>query len=198
MSRDASLLHRRRFRHARTVAVARSLSPARFRIEVLVVLLIAALAVASPLKADEPAPERQRETGAAQASGTLHTVRQIPEACTRIDGVFTGDSAQPYRMMTVRTSPSCQPRARFVEAGQAAPTQAAGWILNDVIRVPSASCPSQQAVTRVWRKPGAAAPARDGQGQSRVYLEDAKRQGAQAAALPQFTAVLSVEGEGCR
>ncbi len=33
-------------------------------------------------------------------------------------------------------------------------------ILNDVLRVPNADCPAQQAVVRVWRKPAAGAPLR--------------------------------------
>ncbi len=199
MSRHASLLHRRRFPDAPHVPAVRVLSPTRFRLEVLVVVLVAALAVVLPLKAQD-APERQREVGTPQAVGIVHTLRQIPEACTRIEGAFTGQAAEPYRTSTVATSAACQPRARFVEAAQAQPSQATGWILNDVIRVPDAACPSRQAVARIWRKPGAQAPARDGQGQARIYLEDAQRQAAagRLGVLPQFTAVVDVEGAACR
>jgi hypothetical protein len=47
--------------------------------------------------------------------GAAHTLRQIPEACARLEGVFTGDAAEPYRFSAVRTSEQCQPRARFVD-----------------------------------------------------------------------------------
>ena len=77
---------------------------------------------------------------------------------------------------------------------------ASGWIFNDVIRVPSASCPSQQAVVRVWRKPAAAKPQLDGQGQSRIYLEEAKQQAAagKIPQVPMFTAQQTMEGRACQ
>ena len=161
--------------------------------------------VAAPLlaaaRAENPAPEIKRDTGAPQAVGAAHTLRTIPEACARLEGVFTGEAEQPYRYAVVRTSPQCQPRARFVDFDKAKPSTATGWKLNDVIRVPSASCPSQQAVVRVWRKPGSAAlPPADGQGQTRIYLQDAKQQAATAAQAPSltlFAAKLDVEGKAC-
>jgi len=165
-------------------------------------LFAACLALASPARAADPAPEIQRPAAAPQAVGVVHTLRQIPEACARLEGAFTGDPAQPYRYAPVRTDPQCQPRARFVDVGKAKPSLAAGWKLNDLIRVPSAACPSQQAVLRVWRKPGSAAPPPlDGQGQSRIYLQDAKEQAgaaAQAPSLTLFAAKLDVEGKACR
>ena len=165
-------------------------------------LLVACLLVASPLRAADPAPEIQRPAGTPQAVGAVHTLRQIPEACARLEGAFTGDAAQPYRYAPVRTSPQCQPRARFMDFDKAKPSVAAGWKLNDVIRVPDAACPSQQAVVRVWRKPGTAAPPPlDGQGQSRIYLQEAKQQAgaaAQAPSLTLFAAKLDVEGKACR
>ncbi|MEE7561019.1 hypothetical protein HH299_15950, partial [Xanthomonas sp. Kuri4-2] len=128
------------------------------------------------------------------------TLRQIPEACARLEGVFTGDAAQPYKFAVVRTSPSCQPRARFVDFAKAAPSEAAGWKFNELIRVPSAACPSQQAVVRVWRKPAGDKPALDGQGQSRIYLEEAKQQAAagKIAQVPMYAAQMQVEGKACR
>ena len=163
--------------------------------------LLAACLLASTAHAADPAPEIQRPTARAQATGVVHSLRQIPEACARLEGAFTGDASQPYRYSPVRTSPQCQPRARFVDFDKAAPSIAAGWKLNDVIRVPNASCPSQQAVVRVWRKPGSATPpAADGQGQSRIYLQDAKQQAAgaaHAASLTLFAAKLEIEGKAC-
>ncbi|WP_454828991.1 hypothetical protein [Pseudoxanthomonas wuyuanensis] len=152
------------------------------------------------LAAAEPAPEIKREAATAQAVGTVHTVRQIPEACARMEGAFTGDAAKPYRFAVVRISPQCQPRARFVEYAKAQPSEAAGWKLNDLIRIPSAACPSQQAVVRVWRKPVAmATPALDGQGQARIYLEEAKQQAAagQQPQIPMYAAQMTVEGKAC-
>lgn len=165
-------------------------------------LLAACLMIATPARAADPAPEIQRPAGTPQAVGTVHTLRQIPEACARLEGAFTGDAAQPYRFAPVRTSPQCQPRARFVDIEKAKPSLAAGWKLNDIIRVPDAACPSRQAVVRVWRKPGSATPpAADGQGQSRIYLQEAKQQAAGAAQAPSltlFAARLDIEGKGCK
>ena len=145
-------------------------------------------------------PELQRPTGTPQAVNAVHTLRQIPEACARLEGSFTGDSAQPYRFNVVRTSEQCQPRARFVDFDKAQPSAAKGWKLNDVIRVPSAACPAQQAVVRVWRLPVDQKPQLDGQGQSRIYLEEAKKQAAagKTAQIPMFAAQLAVEGAACR
>ncbi|MCF7752278.1 hypothetical protein KQ945_16075 [Bacillus subtilis subsp. subtilis] len=145
-------------------------------------------------------PELTRAIGAPQAVGAAHTLRQIPEACARLEGMFTADAAQPYKFAVVRTSEQCQPRARFVDFAKAQPSQAKGWKLNDVIRVPNASCPAQQAVVRVWRMPVAQKAELDGQGQSRIYLEDAKKQAAagKIAQIPMFAAQLTVEGAACR
>lgn len=164
----------------------------------LTVLLLATLVQALPALAAET-PELQRAVGAAQAVGAVHTLRQIPEACTRLEGEFTGDAATPYRFTAVRSSERCQPRARFVEYATAQPSEAKGWKLNDVIRVPSAACPAQQAVVRVWRLPVAQKPELDGQGQSRIYLEEAKKQAAAGtiAQVPMFAAQLKVEGKAC-
>lgn len=149
--------------------------------------------------ADDPAPEIARAAAPPQAAGHLHTLRTIPEACTRLQGEFTGDAAQPYRFASVRTSPACQARARVVDADEAgAPGE--GWILNDRIRVPSAACPGQQAVVRVWRQardPGA--PSLDAQGKSRIYLEEGlrKARAGKLAALPVYAVAMSVQGRSC-
>ena len=57
-------------------------------------LLAACLLVAAPVHAAEPAPEIQRAAAAPQAVGVVHSLRQIPEACARLEGAFTGDTAQ--------------------------------------------------------------------------------------------------------
>ena len=114
--------------------------------------------------------------------------------------MFTGQAADPYKFSVVRTSPNCQPRARLVDAAKAKPTAQAGWKFNDEIRVPSAACPSLQAVVRIWRKPvDVAPPALDAQGRSRIYLKDATEQAkAQGTPdLPQFAAAMAVEGKRC-
>jgi hypothetical protein len=165
-------------------------------------VLACLLPVTGLAMAADSTPELQRPVGTPQAVGVAHTLRQIPEACARLEGVFTGDAAQPYTFTTVRSSPTCQPRARFVDFDQAAPSEASGWKLNDVIRVPSAQCPSQQAVVRVWRKPADNTPQLDGQGQSRIYLEEAKQQAAAGKIaripIPLFAAQMKVEGKACR
>jgi hypothetical protein len=125
-------------------------------------------------------------------------VRSIPEACARIEGRFTGQSANPYSVTLVRTHPNCQPRALWIDAAKTTPSTAAGWILNDLVRVPRAGCPSQQAVVRVWRRPvPVATPALDGQGRARVYVEEAIRGVPTAVKRPAFTATVTTEGADC-
>lgn len=161
-------------------------------------LLLVALAV--PMAAAASVPEITRPTGTPQAIGAVHTVRGIPEACARLEGMFTGDAAQPYRFAAVRTSPRCQPRARFVDFAKAKPSEASGWKFNDEIRMPSVACPSQIAVVRVWRKPGDAAPPKlDAQGRSRIYLQEAREQARQKR-LPSvalYAAEMKLEGRSC-
>ncbi len=146
-----------------------------------------------------PKAEIERPAAAAQAIGAVHTVRQIPEACTRIEGRFTGTAAQPYDMQLVRTNPQCQPRAVFLDASKVNPSEAAGWKLNEVVRIPSASCSGLQAVVQVWRKPAGQHVALDGQGQNRVYLGDAKAQAAtgRLAALPAYSTLVEIQGNPC-
>jgi hypothetical protein len=164
----------------------------------LSLLMLAALVPAVPALAAET-PELQRAVGAPQAVGAVHTLRQIPEACARLEGAFTGLAAEPYRFSAVRTSEQCQPRARFVDYTKAQPSADKGWKLNDVIRVPNAACPAQQAVVRVWRLPVNNSQALDGQGQSRIYLEEAKKQAAagQIPKVTMFAAQLQMEGKAC-
>ena len=134
-------------------------------------LAAAASLVSLPALAADPKPEIVRDAGKPQAVGAVHTLRTIPEACARIEGVFTGQAADPYKFAVVRTSPNCQARARLVDAKKAGAADGKGWIFHDLVRVPSAACASQQAVVRIWRRPADATPPElDPQGRSRIYL----------------------------
>jgi hypothetical protein len=150
-----------------------------------------------------PAPEIRREPYPPQAPGSVHTIRILPEACAYLQGGFAapaGAEGPIYRYGARRTAGRCQPRARLVDPAQARPSAASGWVLNDLIRIPNADCPAQQAVIRVWRKPADTAALRpDAQGRPRIYLEEAKRRAESGAlpSLPQYAAVLEIEGRGC-
>lgn len=153
----------------------------------------------SCLPALAQAPEIRREPYPPQAVGTAHTIRVIPETCAYLRGMFTTDAAVPYRYGASKTAGRCQPRARLVDPAKAAPSTAKGWILNDEVRIPQAGCPSRTAVIRIWRRPVDTKAPLDGRGQARIYLQDAKQQ-AQAgtmAKLPEYAAVLAMEGQGC-
>ena len=159
------------------------------------------MAVAFGASAAEPVPEIQRKPGAPQAIGVLHTLRTIPEACARLEGKFTGSAAAPYTFAAVRTSARCQPRARLVDAKDAKASAANGWVLNDVIHVPNAACPAQQAVVRVWRKNAKAQPPKlDAQGRSRIYLKDGldAARGGNLGPIPMYAVVMSMEGLACK
>lgn len=157
------------------------------------------LAFALAASAQAATPEIRRPPAAPQGVGAPHALRSIPEACASLQGRFTGDAAAPYAFAAVRSSASCQPRARFVDAAKARPLEASGWKLNDVIRVPSRECPGLAAVVEVWRRPVAATPpALDAQGRARLYLDEAKAKAGTAAAVTQYTAKVAVEGRPCR
>lgn len=166
-------------------------------------LLIAAIAASSLCPTTASAgqtPQINRPIAAPQAIGALHTLRVIPEACTRIQGRFTGDPANPYEFAMVRTAAHCQARARVVDAATASPQDRPGWLYVDQVRVPSAACGSLQAEVRIWRHDarGAVPPRLDAQGRSRLYLKDsldARRQG--AADLPVYAVETKVGGKGC-
>lgn len=171
-----------------------------FRQALLLVVLATVAAIAFPLRAAEPQPRRgERPPGTPQAVGALHTVRTIPEACTRLEGMFTGDASAPYRLQPVPVGGTCQARARWIEPAQARPAEAEGWVFEDRIRIPAAGCPSQEAVVEVWHKPVEQPLARDGQGQVRIYLQDAQKQAAagKMAPLPEFTARMKLAGKPC-
>ncbi len=165
------------------------------------ILLFAGLLAAATASAADLKPEIQRAASTPQAIGVTHTLRTIPEACARLEGKFTGDKAKPYAFAAVPSNVRCRPRARLVDALSAKASVANGWLLNDVIRVPSVSCPSQQAVVRVWRQAIKVTPPKlDAQGRSRIYLKDgldAARQG-QLAAMPVFATAMALEGAACK
>ena len=164
----------------------------------MLALLLAAAAL--PALAADPTPEITRGQVTPQAVNAMHTLRQIPEACARLEGMFTGDPAQPYRFSAVRTSPKCQARARFVDAAKVKPSEADGWKFNDLIRVPNAGCLTQLAVVRVWRHPADVAPPElDAQGRARIYLKDSVDQAKakKLPAVPMYAASMAIEGMPC-
>ncbi len=159
-----------------------------------------AVAMAIPALAGDPTPEINRPAATPQPVGVLHTLRQIPEACARIQGRFTGNAADPYKFELVKTSPNCAPRAKLVDAAKARPSEAAGWKFNDLVRVPSTQCATQFAVVRVWRKDvGVAPPKLDAQGKSRLYLEQERQRAAagQLASVPEYAVSTAIEGTPC-
>jgi hypothetical protein len=172
------------------------------RLAISLVAAALSLSASLPAFAADATPEITRPVGAPQAIGNIHTLRGIPEACTRLEGAFTGDATKPYLFHAVQTSANCQPRARFMEAETVKPTTKAGWILNDVIRVPSAACPAQQAVVSVWRHPADSAvpPRLDPQGKSRIYLAEgvAKAKAHALSPIAMYTATMAVEGKACQ
>ena len=163
-------------------------------------MILSMLAMALPAAAADPVPEIHRDPAIPQPPGVLHTLRQIPEACARIQGQFTGNAADPYKFEWVKTSPNCAPRAKLVDAAKARPSEAAGWKFNDLVRVPSTRCATQFAVVRVWRKAVDVAPPKlDAQGKSRLYLEQERQRAAagQLASVPEYAVSTAIEGTPC-
>lgn len=160
------------------------------------IVLGACLVAALPALA--ATPEIQRPVGTPQGNGVTHLVRGIPEACAWLQGTFTGDAGNPYRFEPVRSSPTCQARARLVDAAKAKPSEATGWKLNDVVRIPSKDCAGLQAVVEIWRRPsGAKGLDLDAQGRARIYLKDAKAAAARPPAVAMYAAVPTLEGKAC-
>jgi hypothetical protein len=164
------------------------------------ILLAAAIAAMAQLPSaraatTDPKPEIERPIASAQPVDQEHTLRNIPEACTRLQGQFTGDAARPYAFEAVPRD-RCAQRAIYVDAAKlkSAPGVKSGWILNDRISVPRADAPNCIATVEVWRRDGSAAPPKlDAQGRSRLYLD--KPQGGGTA--PMFTATLAVDVKAC-
>ncbi|MBS0194561.1 MAG: hypothetical protein JSR34_09955 [Proteobacteria bacterium] len=148
----------------------------RFRSIALVLTLpFATLTAATTFAATPPAPEiaRAPNSSTPQPIGTLHTLRNIPEACVRLEGLFTGDPAEPYRIEVLPRDP-CVQRAAYRDAAhlKEAPTVANHWILNDRIVITRADTPSCRATIEIWRRPGNnQPPALDAQGRARIYLD---------------------------
>lgn len=164
-------------------------------------LLLGLLGPLGAASAAEPTPEIRRQPLPAQTDGATFTLRVIPEACARLEGRFTGDKARPFALATEPSRPRCMARAQLVEAASVRPSVRRGWVLNDELRVPSARCPAQQALVRVWRERGPnATPKRDAQGRVRVYLrEDLAPAGAvQHQPVPRYTVQFAVQGTDCR
>lgn len=148
-----------------------------------------ALTLAGPCMAAAP-PEIARPAGSTtpQAIGMLHSLRNIPEACVLIEGLFTGDPREPYRVEVLPRDP-CVRRAAFVDVARLNPPPSAHahWLLNDRIEVPRADRPGCVATIEIWRRPGdAAPPALDAQGRARLYLDKPQVE----VNVPMFTAVL--------
>lgn len=167
-------------------------------------ILIGAALAAMTSTAFAATPEIQRQTGTPQADGIAHTLRTIPEACGRIEGVFTGTAAKPYAIKAVKTNPACQPRARLVDAGKVgAKDGAKGWALNDVIKVPSKSCPAQMAIVTVYRQiVNNETYKLDAQGRARVYIKDDAQKAYTAKdakrTIPTYAVATAVEGKSCK
>lgn len=162
-------------------------------------LAFALAAFATTALAADPKPEINRPVAKPQVAGAVHTLRTFPEACARIEGVFTGKPADPYRFAVVNTDPRCHARADLVDAKKVK-VAGGGWVFNDLVRVPSAECPSRMAVVRVWRENDRklAPPSLDAQGRARVYLKDAKAAEVPGAVkLPRFAVAMSLEGKAC-
>ena len=144
-------------------------------------------------------PETKRPVGKPQATSVLHTLRVIPEACMSIQGKFTGNTTKPYDFSAVPTGTRCQPRAKLVDAASVKPQGKAGWIYADEVRVPSAACPSQHAVVRLWRSTAKAAPPKlDAQGRSRLYVKDSMAGKPDTANVPTYAIEMGVAGKACK
>lgn len=162
-------------------------------------LLAATLALfALTAQASAQQPETKRPVAKPQATGVLHTLRVIPEACMSIQGKFTGNASKPYDFSAVPTGARCQARAKLVDAASVKPQGKPGWIYADEVRVPSAACPSQQAVVRLWRSAAKAAPPKlDAQGRSRLYVKDSMAGKVDAANVPTYAIEMGVAGKAC-
>lgn len=157
------------------------------------------LLVALSAAAAAPQARPQRSPASPQADGVAHTLRQIPEACVRLQGAFTGRAEQPYALQAVPTHERCPRRAVFAGIGDA-PAASEGWQLDEQIVVPSSACPGMAMQLSMWHRQGQVqAAGRDGQGQVRVYLDQLQQgQTARApSALPQWRASWQVQGR-CR
>lgn len=168
----------------------------------LPVAMVALLMAVQPVAAAAAGTQatNQRPAVLPQPDGVLHTLCQIPEACVRLQGQFTGQAQQPYALQVVPTTASCPRRAVFAGVSAQAPA-APGWQPVEQLRVPSARCPGMVLVLQLWQLPGQARrlPA-DAQGRERVYLEQVRATPAadSRALLPQWRASWQVQGQCAR
>lgn len=139
-------------------------------------------------------------TGTPQPVGEVHLLRQVPEACLRVLGRFTDVPAAPYQMEAERLWDGCQPRWRVLREPAGGFSDKSGWHLEQVIRVPRRDCPQMVARFELWKRGSISASGpRDGQGQQRIYLEQARAQ-SRAGQLAEPEAVgIHLETQGsCR
>lgn len=162
--------------------------------------MLATLLLTSQAFAADPTPElatrtRHRASGRCRAHlasdpGSLRTTgrRVYRKCCTAV--YIVGGPQQPHLPATCTLRGFRQGRAQC----------RLGLDLQRCDPCTKRSVPSQQAVVRVWRKPADAKPQLDGQGQSRIYLEDAKQQAAagKIPQVPMFAAQMTMEGKACQ
>lgn len=159
------------------------------RPSILIPLLVILSGAACAAAATSPEIARPAGSTTPQAIGMLHSLRNIPEACVLVEGLFTGDSGEPYRIEVLPHDP-CARRAQFIDASriQPSPSQHTHWLLNDRIEVPRADHPACVATVEIWRKPGTAAPpSLDAQGRARLYLDKPQAR----VDVPTYTAMLT-------
>lgn len=162
----------------------------------LTLLMISTLLLA-PALAAPPDTGRQRPPSRPQADGVWHTLRQIPEACARLQGRFTGQPERPYQLQAVASSTHCRRRAVLLALQQGGEDPGQGWMLDERIMVPSAACPGLAVELRLWRRqPADTSRPRDAQGRERIYLQQAREQWARQrlAGLPQWRAYWQLQG----
>ena len=162
----------------------------------LTLLMISTLLMA-PALAAPPDTGRQRPPSRPQADGVWHTLRQIPEACARLQGRFTGQPELPYQLQAVAGSTHCRRRAVLLPLQQGAVDPGPSWVLDERIVVPSAACPGLAVELTLWRSnPVATSRPRDAQGRERIYLQQVREQSAspRLAGLPQWRAHWQLQG----
>lgn len=122
-----------------------------------------------------------------QALGLRHTIRQIPEACVRLEGVFTDSKTTPYNVDVVPISNRCQPRAQFVPYS-ARSCKSGQWKTQSQIHIPRADCSLCSATITVFTCPNSPPHWQDGRGNIRIYLNPKDPQHQDNIALPLFSA----------
>ena len=62
---------------------------------VLPILFVAAARCPGPPPRPSPSRKSRAIPASRRPSARLHTLRAIPEACARLEGMFTGEAAEP-------------------------------------------------------------------------------------------------------